>query len=121
MGHWNARLEARDGSTRLLVTGAEADDLVKAQLPDPPRHPRALVTLLEGLALWSGEMLCIAISADIPAEHSLGLGSAFGEETLWPTASALLHCEFIVPGRRRGGRINGIGDFRSLRQPRLDG
>jgi len=119
MATWKATLQATPGSIRVLVTGPEGDDLVKAHLPDYPRHPRALLTVLEGLALWSGERLCVAISADVPADHSLGLGSAVGEETLWPTESALLDYAFIVPTRRRGRRICGVGDFSQLRQLRL--
>ena len=44
---------------KLLVTSPEGDDLLKARLPVRPPHPRALLTLLEGMALWSGEPLSL--------------------------------------------------------------
>ena len=52
---------ARD--LKLLVTSPEGDDLIKARLPIRPPHPRALLTMLEGIALYSGEPLCVVISA----------------------------------------------------------
>jgi hypothetical protein len=42
---------------KLLVTSPEGDDLIKARLPIRPPHPRALLTLLEGIALFSGSTL----------------------------------------------------------------
>jgi len=119
MAKWNTTLQAIPGAVRLLVTSAEGDDLVKARLPGYPNHPRALLTLLEGLALWSGETLCAAISADAPVDHSLGLGAFSEDEDRWPEESALVHFVFLVPAGR-GRRIAGVGDFRSLRrQPGL--
>jgi hypothetical protein len=53
-----------------------------------PDHPRALLTLLEGLALWSGALLCAAISAAHSVGHSLGAGS-FGDLEHWPEESAV--------------------------------
>ena len=99
---------------RLLVTDAEENDLLKAQLAGYPRHPRALLTTLEGLALWCGEPLDVVICADVPVDHSLGLG-AFGDlDDGWPEESALVHFAFRETGRR-GRRIQGFGDFRRLR------
>ena len=59
---------------RTVVVSSEGSDLLKAHLPNYPDHPRALLTMLEGLALWCGQALCVAISADVPSSHSLGLG-----------------------------------------------
>ena len=116
MTTWKPTLRVLPGGTmQLLVTGPEGDELVKARLPGQSRHPRALLTVLEGLALWSGTPLCAAISADIPVDNSLGLGAFSDLEELWPEESALVQFTFIVPSRR-GRRIAGVGDFRHLRQ-----
>ena len=97
MAKWNTTLQAIPGAVRLLVTSAEGDDLVKAHLPGYPNHPRALLSLLEGLALWSGETLCAAISADDSADPSLALGVS------WTPTSALVRFDFTPPrlGQRR--------------------
>ena len=111
MAKWKAGLEVLPDAVRLLMTSAEGDDLVKAQ-PDYPDHPRALLTVLEGLALWCGEPLDVAIFAATGVSHSLGLGP-FGDSDTWPTESALVHFEFVVPARG-GRRIRALGDFERL-------
>lgn len=99
---------------RVLVTDSEGNDVLKAQLSDP-QHPRALLTALEGLALWCGKPLDVVICADVPVDHSLGLG-AFGDlDDGWPEESALVHFLFRETSRR-GRRIQGVGDFGCLRR-----
>lgn len=113
MTAWETLLEPLPQGARLLVTGPDGDDLLKAHLPNSPDHPRALLTVLEGLALWCGEPLCVAISADRPCSHSLGLGPFEPED--WPQESALVHFEFRFT-TPRGRRLRGLGDFQSLRR-----
>ncbi len=115
MTAWDVLLEPLPQGARLLVTGPNGDDLLKAHLPDYPDHPRALLTVLEGLALWCGETLYVAISADTPSSHSLGLGPFGGEPESWPQESALVHFEFRFT-TPRGRRLRGFGDFQSLRR-----
>src|SRR2546426_705077 len=67
---------------RLLVTEPEAGDLVKARQPIAPRYPPALLTHLEGLALWRGQPLGVVIIAADPSRSWFGSG-LFGDE-LWP-------------------------------------
>lgn len=110
MTRWKAMLEARPTEMKLLVTNAQGDDLMKARLTPRPDHPRALLTLLEGMALWSGHPIRAAISVASPAEHSLGLGHL---DAVWPAESALVRLDFAVPRRRR--RISGLGNFQQLR------
>ena len=55
MALWPTTLRIGGKELKLLVTSPEGDDLLKARLPIRPPHPRALLTLLEGVALWSGE------------------------------------------------------------------
>lgn len=71
-----------------------------------------MLTLLEGLSLWSGKPLCVALSVDdnCPHWHSLQL---FGDE-FWPVDSPLVQYE-LVPHVHRGAKLSGLGDFRQLR------
>jgi hypothetical protein len=46
--------------TRLLVKDGPLA-ILKARLPEVPRHPRALETLAEGVALWYGRPLYAAL------------------------------------------------------------
>lgn len=87
-------------------------DVLKAQLPTRPEHPRALVTLLEGLALWSGQApLCAAISVADAVSRS-AVTALFGGD-VWPAESPLVQMAILdSPALRR--RIRGIGDFRAL-------
>jgi hypothetical protein len=81
MHDWDLTLRATDGAALLLVT-SEAGDLLKARLPLSPGHPRALLTLLEGLALWRGQALRVAVSAGACSVAWAGSG-LFGDE-LYP-------------------------------------
>lgn len=114
MSPWKTTLlpSAQGNELRFLVTSREGHDLVKAWLPTPPGHPRALLTLLEGLALWTEPPLTAAISvgeAEPPSFDSRLFGDA-----RWPSESALVHFVRVLPWRRRR-RIPGVGDFRPLR------
>jgi hypothetical protein len=51
MALWPTMLRIGGKELKLLVTSPEGDDLLKARLPVRPPHPRALLTLLEGVAL----------------------------------------------------------------------
>ena len=99
---------------RLLVTSAEGDDLIKARLPLRPPHPRALLTMLEGIALFSGEPLCAVISAG--SRRDAWLDSEPWGEDLWPAESPLVHFEFAIPHPRARRRLRGVGDFRDVRR-----
>jgi hypothetical protein len=112
-GSWTSTLKISPREVRLLVTEFGAADLLKARLPMSPSHPRALLTLLEGLALWRGRPLVVAIDAgeSSPCWYGSGL---FGDE-LWPGESALVRFEFAARARRGARHLKGLGDFRSLR------
>ena len=76
--------------------------------------PADILTMLEGIALWAGETLCVAISADVPSSHSLGLGPFTDAPERWPEESALISYVFVSTHRRR--RLSGLGDFSKLRR-----
>ncbi|MDI7268503.1 MAG: hypothetical protein QME96_10955 [Myxococcota bacterium] len=109
MRPWNVTLHPSPGALKLLVEDLRGD-LMRARLPLGPEHPRALLTVLEGLALWSGTPICAVISVDdppVPICESALFGGDF-----WPVESSMVHFEQRPSGRRR--RIAGLGDFRPL-------
>lgn len=109
---WRCVLRVTESEARLLVTDPETGDVLKARLPMPPRHPRALLTLIEGLALFAGERLSVVISAATPSAPWLGSG-LFGDE-LWPASSTLV--TFVVEHRGRRRRLARLRDFRVMRK-----
>jgi hypothetical protein len=109
---WTCKLAVTPSEVKLLVRSD--NDLLKARLPAQVRHPRALLTMLEGLALWSGSAICAAISADESAQIGCALG-LFGDG-LWPADNQLVR--FEPAGRASPRRLRGMGDFRALRQGR---
>lgn len=111
MALWSTTLRI-DKDMRLLVRSPRGDDLIKARLPIHSAHPRALLTMLEGIALYSGEPICAAISATAQGDW---LGAEPWGEDLWPGESQLVQFDFVpAPGARR--RLRGVGDFRDVRQ-----
>lgn len=113
---FKAMIEIAPKTVRVLVTEAQGD-VLKAEFRSYPGHTRALLFILEGLALWSGQKLCVAIHAEHGVDHSLGLGAFGGEE--WPEESALIEFVLVETGERARRKLSGVGDFGTLR--RLDG
>lgn len=111
---WQCTLRVTQHQTRLLLTAPQGD-LLKARLDTRPCHPRALLTLLEGLSLWTGEPLSVALSVDERCRPLLP-STLFGDE-LWPAESPLVRFE-IAQRARRPARLEGLGDFRSVRRSR---
>jgi hypothetical protein len=109
---WTSSLRVTPREVTLLVRDEEMGDLLKARLPLAPKHPRALLTLLEGVALWRGRPMRVALSAPGPSVPWLG-SDLFGDE-LWPGESQLVSFAVAHPGRRR--RLEGLGDFRAVRR-----
>lgn len=109
---WHCRLQVTQQRARLLVSAPDGD-VLKARLDTRPCHPRALLTLLEGLSLWQGHSLSVALSAGQDCHGSLP-SMLFGDE-LWPAESGLVR--FVVADRGpRRARLAGLGDFRALRR-----
>lgn len=108
---WLAKLLVTKDEFIKLQIGTTEADLLKARLPRP-RHPRALVTLLEGAALWKGSPVCAAISAERRADPAF-VADLFGGD--WPADSALVRFVAAVPrASSRRTRLAGVGDFRQL-------
>lgn len=116
---WNTTMQLGPNVVRLLMTDEENHEILKARLPLRPIHPRAATTLLEGLALWAGLPLSVALGADSRS----GRASAewlFGPDG-WPQESALVRFDVIGDRPRRRRTIPGVGDFRQLRLLHRDG
>ena len=113
MGTYKVALRCHSHDVQLLVTEM-GDDILKARLSPSPAHPRALVTLLEGLALWQGAPVCVAVSANEKSQACFDQvfcgygGGLFGPE------SPLVHLEHRLDNPRPK-RLRGLGDFRQLR------
>jgi hypothetical protein len=113
MSRWSTALRIGDKELKLLVTDPEGNDLLKARLPVLPPHRRALLTLLEGVALWSGEPLCAAISAGARRDDWI-IAEEWGDE-FWPPESPLVHFDYAI-SPRTCRRLVGLGDFHGLRR-----
>jgi hypothetical protein len=113
MARWPTTLRIGGKEVKLLVTSPQGEDLLKARLPVLSSHPHALLTLLEGVALWSGESLHAVISASAQRDDWLG-SEAWGDE-FWPPESPLVHFDFALPPRARRALV-GVGDFREVRR-----
>lgn len=108
MSLWPTTLRIVQQDYRLVVKSPSGDDLIRARLPVRPPHPRALLTLLEGVALFSGEPLHVVISAG--CRHDAWRAAHPTGEELWPTESALVRFDFAIPHRRSGD------DFPAMRR-----
>lgn len=96
---------------QILVMSPEGD-LVKAKLPHRREHPRALMTVLEGLAMWQGDLLEAVHFVDARAPDSIDW--AFPGADLDGHRSPLVDFSTRMHGHAKG-RIHGVGDFRQLR------
>ena len=111
---WTVTIRCTNRDMKLLVTEG-GDDLLKARLGPRPCHPRALMTLCEGLALWQGAPLHAVVSADDDAQDCFE--RIFYAGDLLEPRSPLVVLEHRLPRARprRGIRGRGLGDFRQLR------
>ena len=105
-------LSPEPAQTRILATVYD-DEILKAVLPEMERaHPRALPTLLGGLALWTQQRLSVVLVAD---EAAPSLCGATFEVLAEPPS---LHYEVCVAVRERRRRlrqtIGGVASFRDL-------
>lgn len=116
MAIWTA-IHPGSKHTRVLVTAGVKKTLLKAHLSVQPKHPRALPTLLEALALWQGERVHAALVADDKAAMS---GTSIYRDTFDLVEPTPLYQLDLVGHHQRirdeAGLLRGMGDFRDLRQ-----
>ena len=103
----------RARGTRVIAMASPSDTILKANLGCEPKHPRALATLLEAVALWQGQPVRAALSAD---ERVFSCDSNFCREAFLDNGSALYSLVWVPAAerRRRRGHLHGLGDFRDL-------
>lgn len=112
-----AALDVSSRNPRILVTDAGRGPILKAQMPSYPKHPRALTTLLEGLAMWEN---CPVRAALVVGEQG-GYGtSLFPECVADPWGTPLYSIDVVASlsqlQHEDQDRITGMGDFDDLKQ-----
>lgn len=100
-------------TTRVIAMSGASDTILKAQLAKDPKHPRALATLLEAVALWQGQPVRAALCADA---QGLSCDSNICREAFLDDGGALYSVVWVPAGahRRRAHRLHGLGNFRDL-------
>jgi hypothetical protein len=90
-----------------------SDTILKAHLARDPKHPRALATLLEAIALWQGQPVRAALCADA---QGLPCDSNICREAFSDDGGALYSVVWVPAGvhHRRRHRLDGLGNFRDL-------
>jgi hypothetical protein len=112
---WKGAVRVTPREVKVLVVDPEQGDLLKARLPPVAQHPRALLTLLEGVALWQGQPLRVVVSATSAGDgRPCWSGSGLFGDELWPVESQLVRYEVADRALQRRALV-GLGDFRSLR------
>ena len=103
--------------TRVLATEGAGSTLLKARLSARPWHQRALPSLLETLALWQSRQVHAVLVVDDRESTS---ATSLCPDIVAEHARTPLYTLDVVQGRRRPPRrsdaIEGVGDFRDLRQ-----
>jgi hypothetical protein len=103
-------------ATRILVVDGLPHTLLTARLPHTPRHPRAVATLAEALALWVGRRVHVALAAAGPGSFCATTGwlDTF-EAVTRPQPLVAITCvaHDVVPADPRPGE--GLGDFEDVR------
>ena len=105
-------------ATRILVQEPQCL-VLKARLPDAPQHPRALETLAEGVALWWGRPLFVALG--VTAQDALCVSPHWHATVDALTRTPLVTIEPVIGIPRAPWRVedrSGLGDFRDVRQLR---
>jgi hypothetical protein len=100
-------------TTRVIAMTGPGETILKAQLARDPRHPRALATLLEAIALWQGQPVRAALCADA---RGLSFDSNICREAFSDDGGALYSVVWVPAGvhHRRRHRLAGLGSFRDL-------
>lgn len=100
-------------TTRVVAMTGPSETILKAQLSKDPKHPRALATLLEAVALWQGQPVRAALCA---GAGGLSCDSNICREAFLDDGGALFSLVWVPAGvhRRRRQRLEGLGNFRDL-------
>jgi hypothetical protein len=109
---WMGIAPSLDG-TRVIAMEGPSDTILKAQLARDAKHPRALATLLEAVALWQGQPVRAALCAD---DSGLSCDSNICREAFLDDGGALYSVVWVPAAarHRRRDRLHGLGNFRDL-------
>lgn len=88
-------------TTRVIAMAGPSDTILKAQLAADPRHPRALATLLEAVALWQGHPVRAALCADA---RGFSCDSNICREAFLDDGGALYSVVWVPAGAHRRRR-----------------
>ena len=83
-------------ATRVIAMAGPSDTILKAQLAREPKHPRALATLLEAIALWQGQPVRAALCAD---DRGFSLESNICREAFLDDGGALYSLVWVPADR----------------------
>jgi hypothetical protein len=102
--------------TRVLAVTSAGTTLLKARLGISPMHPRAMMTLLEAIALWEGQMVRGVLVAGVEA---LSCGTSLFRDCFadfgGPPLYELAYASTDLPvERERRDPLAGFGDLRLL-------
>ncbi len=108
LGPWSARLRPHPTTIELRLD-QPGKKLLRASLPHPPRHPRALATVLEGLALWQAGALRVAVCVDSTSECFGLSGLGLWGPALDDPGSPLIDVQVVAPATwiHRRSTVNG--------------
>lgn len=104
-------------ATRILAMRGPSETILKAHLSLRPSSPRAVVALLESLAMWEGMPVRAALVVDDTSTPSTSTSlyrdtfAVFGDDT------PLYRLEWVPRAegeRRRRDTIRGMGEFGDL-------
>jgi hypothetical protein len=111
----------RPGPTRTRVLAHDGPlPILKAHLPDAPQHPRALDSLAEGLALWYGRPVYVALG--VAAEDALCVSPRWHATVDGLTRTPLVTIDLVSDSPRpprRGAGLDGLGTFADVREVQL--
>jgi hypothetical protein len=102
-------------TTRVIAMTRPNETILKAHLAREPRHPRAIPTFLEAVALWQGQPVRAALCADAggySCDSSICREASFD----WDDGGALYSVLWVPAGahRQRRHRLGGLGSFSDL-------
>jgi hypothetical protein len=113
---WVAVRPQRSG-TRVLATEGMGPTLLKACLAPHPWNQRALPSLLEAIALWQKQPVHAVLAVEGQDDAFVtSLCPSLADERLRTPLYALDLVDGRRGPRRARDRIDGMGDFRDLRQ-----
>lgn len=108
-------IEPVGSEVRMMLAAPAASTVMKARLPNPPAHPRAVISLLEAIALWYGRPLRAVIDADAedvrrhPERWATLLGDA-------PDLAVAVEWVAVPRIKKKDRYLTPMGDFASARQ-----